>query len=423
MAITAVIGGQWGDEGKGKIVDLLSRDANMVARFQGGANAGHTVYKGDLKIVLHQVPSGILTENCQCVLGNGMVIDPIGLVEELGMLKENGVLYNGSIHIAENAHIVTPVHKWIDSRSEENSDQKIGTTCRGIGPAYVDKYNRCGIRALDMNDSGKLRQKVMDRLAHAIDSGELSDSDSDALIPEIEKFLEDSTAIAPMVEDTFSMLHEMVDNKQNILLEGAQGTMLDVNHGTYPYVTSSSPSSGGIATGLGLPLTKVNRIVGIFKAYTTRVGKGPFPTELFDDDGEKLQDIGREFGATTGRPRRCGWFDAVEAKYSVQINGFTEITLTKLDILDHFEEIKVCKGYEYKGEQTDRMSKLISDLSDVKPIYKTLKGWSQPTTGIDSYQTLPERTQQYIQFIADFIGVPVKIISTGPGRDEIIHIN
>ena len=423
MAITAVIGGQWGDEGKGKIVDLLSRDANMVARFQGGANAGHTVYKGDQKIILHQVPSGILTNNCQCVLGNGMAIDPVDLVEELNMLTENDIHYNGSIHIAANAHIVTPVHKRIDSCSEEKSGKKIGTTCRGIGPAYVDKYNRCGIRALDLNDFGKLRQKVMKRLDSAIDSGEISNSDADDLIPEIEKFLEDSAIIAPMVEDTFSMLHEMVENNQNILLEGAQGTMLDVNHGTYPFVTSSSPSSGGISTGLGLPLTKVNRIVGIFKAYTTRVGKGPFPTELFDDDGEKLRDLGKEYGATTGRPRRCGWFDAIEAKYSVQVNGFTEITLTKLDILDRFEEIKICTGYERGGQQTDRMSKFISNLSDVTPVYKTFEGWNVPTTGIKSYHDLPEKTQQYIQFIADFISVPVKIISTGPGRDEIIQIS
>ena len=365
MAITAVIGGQWGDEGKGKIVDLLSRDAKMVARFQGGANAGHTVYKGKQKIVLHQVPSGILTENCQCVLGNGMVIDPVDLVKELNMLAENDVQYNGSIHIAANAHIVTPVHKWIDSKTEENSDQKIGTTCRGIGPAYVDKYNRCGIRALDLNDSVKLRKEVMDKLEIAINSGELSEPDRNNIILEIEKFLEDSAVIVPMVEDTFSMLHEMADSQQNILLEGAQGTMLDINHGTYPFVTSSSPSSGGISTGLGLPLTKVNKIVGIFKAYTTRVGKGPFPTELFDDDGKKLRDVGKEYGATTGRPRRCGWFDAVEAKYSVQINGFTEITLTKLDILDHFDKIKICTAYEYRGEQTDCMSKLIFDLSDI----------------------------------------------------------
>ena len=423
MAITAVIGGQWGDEGKGKIVDLLSRDANMVARFQGGANAGHTVYKGEHKIILHQIPSGILTENCQCVLGNGMVIDPVDLVKELGMLTENGILHNGSIHIAANAHIVTPVHKRIDSRSEEQTNQKIGTTCRGIGPAYVDKYNRCGIRALDLNDTVNLRQKVMDRLELALSSGELSDSDRINILPEIEKFLEDSVTISPMVEDTFSMLHEMVENKQNILLEGAQGTMLDVNHGTYPFVTSSSPSSGGIATGLGLPLTKVNRIIGIFKAYITRVGKGPFPTELFDDDGEKLRNLGKEYGATTGRSRRCGWFDAVEAKYSVQINGFTEITLTKLDILDHFDEIKICTSYEYRGVQTDRMSKLISNLSEVKPKYKIFEGWNVPTTGITCYKNLPERTQHYIEFITYFIGVPVKIISTGPGRDEIIQIN
>ena len=263
----------------------------------------------------------------------------------------------------------------------------------------------------------------MTRLDIAIRSGELSESDRDNITIEIEKFLEGSAVIAPMVEDTFSMLHEMVESHQNILLEGAQGTMLDVNHGTYPFVTSSSPSTGGIATGLGLPLTKVNRIVGIFKAYTTRVGKGPFPTELFDEDGKKLQDFGKEFGATTGRPRRCGWFDAVEAKYSVQINGFTEITLTKLDILDHFDKIKVCTGYECGGEQTDRMSKLISDLSAVKPVYKIFEGWNQPTTGIDSYEKLPQKTQEYIQFISDFIGVSTKIISIGPGRDEIIYIN
>ena len=423
MSITAVIGGQWGDEGKGKIVDLLSKEANMVARFQGGANAGHTVYKDDHKIILHQIPSGILTDNCKCVLGNGMVIDPVDLVKELTMLKKNNIDYDGSIHIAANAHIVTPVHKWIDFKSEENSNQKIGTTCRGIGPAYVDKYNRCGIRALDLIDLEKLKIKVLNRLDAAIISGDLSDADKNEIIVEIEKFIEDSSAISHMVKDTFSMVHEMVNERKNILLEGAQGTMLDINHGTYPFVTSSSPSTGGIATGLGLPLTKVNRIVGIFKAYTTRVGKGPFPTELFNDDGKKLQELGREYGATTGRARRCGWFDAVEAKYSVQINGFTEITLTKLDILDHFEEIKVCVGYEYGGEKTDRMSKLISDLSNVTPNYMTFEGWNQSTTDMDSYEKLPEKTRNYIEFISDFIGVPIKIISIGPGRDEIIHID
>ena len=422
MSIVAVIGGQWGDEGKGKIVDLLSRDANMVARFQGGANAGHTVYKNNNKIILHQVPSGILTENCQCVLGNGMVIDPIDLVEELSMLTRNNVNHSGFVHIATNAHIVTPIHKWIDFRNEESSKQKIGTTCRGIGPTYVDKYNRCGIRALDLLDIANLNNKVKQRLDSAIASGDLLESDKKQILIEIEEFIRASKTISTMIQDTFSMIHEMVDSKQNILLEGAQGTMLDVNHGTYPYVTSSSPSSGGIATGLGLPLTKVNRIVGIFKAYTTRVGEGPFPTELFDGDGNKLQDLGNEYGATTGRPRRCGWFDAVEAKYSVQINGFTEITLTKLDILDHFKKIKVCIGYENNGKQTERMSELISDLSSVKPIYKTFEGWDKLTKGINSYNDLPSQTKEYINFISNFIGVPIKIISIGPGRDEIIHI-
>ena len=422
MSITAIIGGQWGDEGKGKIVDLLSRNSNMVARFQGGANAGHTVYKDDEKIVLHQVPSGILTNNCQCILGNGMVVDPVELVEELNMLTDKGVDYNGYIHISASAHIVTPVHKWIDKKSEENSNQKIGTTCRGIGPAYVDKYNRCGIRALELKNLDDLKIKVMNRLDLAIISGELAEVDRQTIIYEMDEFLKTSNTISIMVEDTFTMLHDMVNNDKNILLEGAQGTMLDINHGTYPFVTSSSPSSGGIATGLGLPLTKVNRIVGIFKAYTTRVGKGPFPTELFDDDGLKLQKIGKEFGATTGRPRRCGWFDAVEAKYSVQINGFTEITLTKLDILDKFKKIKICISYEVEGKKTSQMSALISNLSEVNPIYETFEGWNVMTTGIKNYDQLPENAQIYINYISDFIGVPVKIISTGPGRDEIIQI-
>ena len=421
MSITAVIGGQWGDEGKGKIVDLLSKDAQLVARFQGGANAGHTVYLGNKKMVLHQVPSGVLSENCKCILGNGMVIDPVDLVAELDMLKENGIQRNGSIYIAPNSHIVTPVHKWIDSRSEENSGQKIGTTCRGIGPAYVDKYNRCGIRALDLGDKVQLKQKVLDQLDKAVTCRDLSEDDRNDILPEIDSFLQSAEMIAPMVEDTFSIIHKMAGNGDNILLEGAQGTLLDVNHGTYPFVTSSSPSTGGISTGLGLPLTKINRIIGIFKAYTTRVGKGPFPTELFDEDGDKLTDLGKEYGATTGRRRRCGWFDAIAAKYSVMLNGFTEITLTKLDILDHFENIKICTEYQFNGEQTSQMSRVIADLEDVKPVYQNFEGWQQTTTGIDSYNDLPQKAREYIQFISDFIGVLVKIISTGPGRNEIIH--
>ena len=423
MSITAVIGGQWGDEGKGKIVDLMSREANMVARFQGGANAGHTVYRGQKKIILHQVPSGILTDDCKCIMGNGMVIDPVELVEELKMLDEEGVNYKGWIHIAPNAHIVTPVHKYIDYRNEQKTNKKIGTTCRGIGPAYVDKYNRCGIRALDLKDFKNLKKQVIKRLDLAISSGQIPANDRQNILEEIEVFLIDSKSIIYMLEDTFSMLHDMVSCDKNILIEGAQGTMLDVNHGTYPFVTSSSPSSGGITTGLGLPLTKVNRIVGIFKAYTTRVGKGPFPTELDDNNGEKFRKHGKEFGATTGRSRRCGWFDAVEAKYSVQINGFTEITLTKLDILDHFPEIKICVGYDRNGVKTKQMSKFISNLSQVKPIYKTFNGWNRSLVGISSYKDLPQEAKEYIQFIESFVKAPIRIISIGPGRDEIIHLD
>ncbi len=421
MSITAIVGGQWGDEGKGKIVDLLSRDARLVARYQGGANAGHTVYLGDKKIVLHQIPSGILTENCQCIMGNGMVIDPVDLVAELDMLKDNGINHNGSVHIASNAHIVTPVHKWIDSRSEENSGQKIGTTCRGIGPAYVDKYNRCGIRARDLSQSDMLKEKVEERLEIAIQSGELSANDKEAVLQDIEIFLTAAETISTLVGDTFSIVHEMAGQGEPMLIEGAQGTLLDVNHGTYPFVTSSSPSTGGIATGLGLPLTKVNAIIGIFKAYTTRVGKGPFPTELFDADGDKLRDLGKEYGATTGRPRRCGWFDGVAAKYSAMINGLTQVALTKLDILDHFDELKICTHYEFQGEKTNQMSRTILNLEEVTPVYSTLQGWKENTTGIKNFADLPVKAQEYIQYISDFMQVPVKIISTGPGRNEIIH--
>ncbi|MDP6936829.1 MAG: adenylosuccinate synthase [Candidatus Marinimicrobia bacterium] len=421
MSITAIVGGQWGDEGKGKIVDLLSSNARLVARYQGGANAGHTVYLKDKKIVLHQIPSGILTENCQCVMGNGMVIDPVDLVAELDMLKENGINHNGSVHIASNAHIVTPVHKWIDSRSEENSGQKIGTTCRGIGPAYVDKYNRCGIRARDLSQPNRLKEKVEERLEIAIHSGELSAKDKEEVLQDIEIFLTAAEKITTLVGDTFSIVHEMAGKGESILIEGAQGTLLDVNHGTYPFVTSSSPSTGGIATGLGLPLTKVNAIIGIFKAYTTRVGKGPFPTELFDADGDKLRDLGKEYGATTGRPRRCGWFDGVAAKYSAMINGLTQVALTKLDILDHFGELKICTHYEFQGEKINQMSRAILNLEEVAPVYITFPGWKEKTTGIKNYSELPTKAQEYIQFISDFMQVPVKIISTGPGRNEIIH--
>jgi len=415
MAIRAVIGGQWGDEGKGKIVDLLSKDAQIVARYQGGANAGHTVYQNEEKIVLHQIPSGILRKDCFCIMGNGMVVDPIELVEEINMLKSKNILTQ-NILISPNAHIVTPLHKFLDRKNEQKTNNFIGTTCKGIGPCYVDKYNRVGIRAIDLKNSDQLKSILVERINNCMSNSQMNNDEYKEIELEIEIFFDSCNIVKDFVKDTFNVLF----SKDNILIEGAQGTLLDIDHGTYPFVTSSSPFSGGISTGLGIPLTKLENIIGIFKAYATRVGSGPFPSELNDSDGEKLQKVGSEFGATTGRPRRCGWFDAIAAKYSCMINGLTDIALTKLDILDSFKEIKICVGYEYDGEQIDTYSELL-DLHNVKPIYKTFKGWNTDLNGINDYNMLPFECKEYIEFIEDFVKTKISIISIGPGRNEIIQ--
>ena len=415
MAIKAVIGGQWGDEGKGKIVDLLSKDSEIVARYQGGANAGHTVYKNDEKIVLHQIPSGILRKDCYCIMGNGMVIDPIELVEEINMLRQKNISTENII-ISPNAHIVTPLHKYLDRKNEEKTNNFIGTTCKGIGPCYVDKYNRVGIRALDLSDSDKLKAAFISRMNQCISNHQITDADYETMKTEINSFFEACNEIKTYVKDTLSLLF----SKKNILIEGAQGTLLDIDHGTYPFVTSSSPFSGGITTGLGLPLTKFENIIGIFKAYATRVGSGPFPTELFDEDGKKLQDIGMEFGATTGRPRRCGWFDGLAAKYSCMINGLTDIALTKLDILDSFEKINVCIGYKYNQNEIQNYSEAV-DLEKVTPLYKEFKGWNCDLNGINDYNMLPLECKEYIKFLEDFLETRISIISIGPGRNDIIQ--
>tara|TARA_Y100000746_G_scaffold218185_1_gene214533 strand:+ start:339 stop:1589 length:1251 start_codon:yes stop_codon:yes gene_type:complete len=415
MAIRAVIGGQWGDEGKGKIVDLLSKDAEIVARYQGGANAGHTVYQNEEKIVLHQIPSGILRQDCFCIMGNGMVVDPIELVEEINMLKSKNISTQ-NILISPHAHIVTPLHKFLDRKNEQQTNNFIGTTCKGIGPCYVDKYNRVGIRAIDLKNSDQLKSILVERINNCMSNSQMNNDEYKEIELEIETFFDSCNIVKDFVKDTFNVLF----SKNNILIEGAQGTLLDIDHGTYPFVTSSSPFSGGISTGLGIPLTKLENIIGIFKAYATRVGSGPFPSELNDSDGEKLQKVGSEFGATTGRPRRCGWFDAIAAKYSCMINGLTDIALTKLDILDSFKEIKICVGYEYDGEQIDTYSELL-DLHNVKPIYKTFKGWNTDLNGINDYNMLPFECKEYIEFIEDFVKTKISIISIGPGRNEIIQ--
>ena len=415
MAIKAVIGGQWGDEGKGKIVDLLSKNAEIVARYQGGANAGHTVYKDSEKIVLHQIPSGILRQDCFCIMGNGMVIDPVELVQEINMLIHKNISTE-NILISPNAHIVTPLHKYLDRKNEEKTNNFIGTTCKGIGPCYVDKYNRVGIRAIDLNETDKLKSSFIARIDNCISSNQITNEDYKKMEPEIESFLIACEKVKIYVKDTLNLLF----SKENILIEGAQGTLLDIDHGTYPFVTSSSPFSGGISTGLGLPLTKFENIIGIFKAYATRVGSGPFPTELFNDEGKKLQDIGMEFGATTGRPRRCGWFDGLAAKYSCMINGLTDIALTKLDILDHFEKIKVCVGYQSNENEIDNYSEAIN-LEKITPIYKEFIGWNCELNGIKNYGDLPKECKQYIEFLESFLNTKISIISIGPGRNDIIQ--
>ena len=418
MSIQAIIGGQWGDEGKGKIVDLLSKDVNIVARYQGGANAGHTIYKQGKKIVLHQIPTGAIRKQCICILGRGMVVDPVGIVEEINLLKKHNISIDNRLFIDNYAHIVTPIHKLIDKTNELKSGNKIGTTCKGIGPTYTDKYQRIGIRAIDLLSNNNIKNKIETRLNTAIEKLEIAKNDLKQLQDDLNIYYNCIEKIKTYINDTFSLLHNNIQS--NILIEGAQGTMLDIDFGTFPYVTSSNCSSGGIATGLGIPGNKLSSIIGIFKAYTTRVGGGPFPTELFDADGENMGKIGNEFGATTGRPRRCGWFDLLAAKYSVQLNGLTGIALTKLDILDSFKVIKICIGYKLNGKTIINISEALHDLDCVEPIYKEFKGWNCSIQDANSFSELPKNAQIYIQFIADFLKTPITIISMGPKRNQII---
>ena len=411
------MGGQWGDEGKGKIVDLISKNVNVVARYQGGANAGHTVYSNGKKLVLHQVPSGILQDNCICVLGNGMVIDPVELCLEIKELEELN-FSTANIYISPNAHIVTPLHKAIDVKNEDSAKNKIGTTGKGIGPTYVDKYNRKGIRAIDLLDGDKLKNQLEKRLGVALEKNEVSKNlnhDDEAFTV----FYNSCEYINKFIKNIFPIMH---DQNSKILVEGAQGALLDIDHGTYPYVTSSNPTIGGISSGLGIPTTKFSEIIGIFKAYVTRVGNGPFPTELFDNIGETIQDIGKEFGATTGRPRRCGWFDSVAANYSIKLNGINQIVMTKLDILSEFDSIKVCTAYENNKNESNDYSEFMNSLDDVNPIYKELKGWNCDISNVKSYNELPTNAKHYIEYIQNILDTKITIISVGPKRNQVIEL-
>jgi adenylosuccinate synthase len=422
MSVTVLVGSQWGDEGKGKIVDILSENFDIVTRYQGGANAGHTVAIGEKQYILHLIPSGILRKDVICVIGNGVVIDPTALLEEISLLEKNGVKVDGRLFISHNAHLIMPYHKLLDSINEKGS-QKIGTTGRGIGPCYIDKYARKGIKIVDLLNKKILEQKIRENLA---EKNRLLEKvyDSKGLDVEeiIEQYLEFDKAIDKYIKDVPAFLNEAISKGKSILLEGAQGALLDVDHGTYPYVTSSSPTSGGACTGTGIPPTKIDSVIGIVKAYTTRVGNGPFPSELSDDDGEKLRKVGAEFGATTGRPRRCGWFDAALVKYSQMINGIDSVAITKLDVLSDFDEIKVCVGYKLNGKILKSFPTDVDRLSAVEPVYKTLPGWKTDISTCLAYKDLPQKTRDYLDFIAKEANIKVEIISVGPKRKQTFYV-
>jgi adenylosuccinate synthase len=422
MGATVLVGSQWGDEGKGKIVDLISEGFEIVVRYQGGANAGHTVEIGDKKYILHLIPSGILRENVICVIGNGVVIDPTALLEEIELLKKNNINVDGRLFISHNAHLIMPYHKLLDSINESGNN-KIGTTGRGIGPCYIDKYARKGIRIVDLLNRTELEKKIRVNLKEKNEILQKIHShaglDVDAIVKE---YLEFDLAIDKYIKDIPAFLNQALDQGKSVLMEGAQGTFLDIDHGTYPYVTSSSPTSGGACTGSGIPPTRINSVIGIVKAYTTRVGNGPFPTELLDDDGEKLRKIGVEFGATTGRPRRCGWFDAFLVAYSKMINGITSVALTKLDVLSGFDKIKVCVGYEVNGKKLKTFPTNVDQLSIVTPIYKTLDGWNTDITNCERYEDLPAKTKDYLDFISKQSGIKIDIVSVGPKRKQTFYV-
>lgn len=419
MSVRVIVGAQWGDEGKGKVVDLLAQKSDIVARYQGGANAGHTLVVENRKYVLHLIPSGILHEGVICVIGNGVVIDPAALMEEIALLESFGISIRGRLKISHKAHLIMPYHKLLDSLQE--SDQKIGTTGRGIGPAYIDKYNRSGIRIVDLLDHAVLEEKLRRGIEQKNEwFRKVYDSPELDVEKTVAEYLEFDERIDEYITDTAEFLNDAWRSGKTLLLEGAQGALLDIDHGTYPFVTSSSPTSGGACTGLGLPPTAISGVVGIAKAYCTRVGNGPFPTELHDEIGERLRKEGDEFGATTGRPRRCGWLDLFALRYSAMINGITEIVLTKLDVLNHFDELKVCTGYMVDGRQVKHFPSDCGTLDRIQPIYETFKGWKQPLDNCSTYESLPAETREYVEAIEQFVGAPVTYIGTGPGREEVI---
>jgi adenylosuccinate synthase len=428
MPNVVVVGAQWGDEGKGKVVDLLTHHAEVVVRFQGGNNAGHTLVVEGEKTVLHLIPSGILHEGKVCVIGNGVVIDPAVLVREIEALKKKGLLQNDAqLLISANAHVIFPWHKLLDSmREKARSGGAIGTTGRGIGPAYEDKVARRGIRVRDLLDVERLNGRVSERLPTALEELHELARKAKVLTPALEtqqivaEYAGLGERLAPHVTDVSLYLFERIKKGARILFEGAQGTLLDVDHGTYPYVTSSNCAAGFAAVGSGLGPTCIDKVMGITKAYTTRVGGGPFPTELTDELGERLRRVGDEFGATTGRPRRCGWLDAVVLRYAARVNGLWGLALTKLDVLSGLDELKICTGYELDGNQVTELPGDHEALGRVRPIYETLPGWKEKLSSARQVSDLPLNAQNYIRRVEALCGVPVVCVSVGADRGETI---
>jgi len=424
MPVQVIVGAQWGDEGKGKIVDLLSERADIVARYQGGANAGHTVVSSGAKFILHLIPSGILQPNTTCVIGNGVVIDPAALLHEIEVLKKQGVQVQGRLLVSHRAHLVMPYHKLLDQSKEETETQKkIGTTGRGIGPAYADKAHRLGIRLVDLLDEETLKEKIGQNLQekNAILRAVYGKAplEVEAILQEYRQF---EAQIDPYVTDTARYLNQAIAANKTILCEGAQGALLDVDFGTYPYVTSSNPTSGGACTGLGIGPTKINEVMGVIKAYTTRVGMGPFPTEMHGEPGAQLRSLGHEYGATTGRPRRCGWFDAVVANYAAPINGIDSWALTKLDVLDTFAEIKLCVAYRHHGKELKTFPAEIHILESCEPVYETFPGWQESTAKARRFDELPRAAQEYLNAVQQITAIPIRIISVGADREQtIVH--
>ena len=423
MANVVVIGAQWGDEGKGKVVDIYTEFADDVVRYQGGNNAGHTLVVGDEKVILHLIPSGILHEGKRCVIGNGVVLDPEVFIMEITRLKANGYLKDDSaLLLSEALHIIMPYHKRIDiAREKRSGSKKIGTTGRGIGPAYEDKIGRRGIRLMDLLDEKAFTRKVQEVLEEKNLILTQLLGDEPFTFEEIyNEYMGYAETLRKYAADTSLLLHRDIKAGKSILFEGAQGTLLDVDHGTYPYVTSSSTCSGGACTGSGVSPREIHEVIGISKAYATRVGSGPFPTELDDEAGEALRQAGREFGSTTGRPRRCGWFDALVARYAVRVNGLSGIALTKLDVLSGLETIKVCTGYSYQGGVLDEIPASLEVMEQCTPIYQELPGWSEDITGAKSLADLPQTARDYVTRIEELSGAPIVLVSVGPRRDETI---